>query len=191
MLFHTQQYSPYLYTALSYSLTALFPTAVPTIFIFNNYPQLHCFSHTAVPTISIYSTFLQFNCRFPTAVLTISIYSMYQQLLRRFTKSSTHEIYIYYLPTVALLFHSKQYTPYLYTVRTDGCTAVSHRAVQNHIYINSIFPQLHCRFTHSRTQLIFICSTSPQFQCCFTHRNTHHTYLHYVTMVAMLFHVQE
>jgi hypothetical protein len=210
LLFHTQQYPPYLYRVYTGSCCAVPHAAVPTISIYITYRPLHFSLTTAVPTISIYSTYRPLHCSFThssthhiyiqyvltfalffqtqqylpylytlrtdrytdlshTAVHTISIYITYRRLHCSFTHSITPHIYIQYVPTVALLFHTLQYPPYLYTLRTDGCTALSHTAVPT-ISIYSTFRPLHCSFTRS---------------------NTHHIYIEYIPAVAVLFHTQQ
>jgi hypothetical protein len=104
-----------------------------------------------------------------TAVTAISIYITYRELHCCFTNSSNFQIYIQYVPRVALPFHTQQYAKYLYKVRTEICTAVSQTAVPT----------------------ISIYSTYRQLHCCFTHSSTHHIYIEYVPSVALLFHTQQ
>jgi hypothetical protein len=167
MLFHTQQYPPYLNKARNDSCTAVSHTAVPAISIYTTYRQLHCcFTHssthhiyiqyvtsvallfhkeqyppylytlrnvscTAVSHTAVHTSTFSCTAVSQTAVNTISIYSTYRQFHCCFTQNSTHHNYIQYVPSVALLLHTQQYSPYLYTERTDSCTAVSHTAVPN------------------------------------------------------------
>jgi hypothetical protein len=189
LLFHTQHYPPYLYTVPNDICTAVSHTAVPTLSIYSTYSQLHCgFTHSCthhiyiqyVPTVALLFQSQQYppylytvrtnSCTAVpyTAVFTISIYSKYRPLLCSFTNSSTHHIYIQYVLTVLLLFHTQQYPPYLYTVHTDSFTDVSHTSLST-ISLYSMYRQLHFCFTHSSNQNI---------------------YVQYLPTVALLFHTQ-
>jgi hypothetical protein len=149
LLFHTQQYPPYLYTVRTVSCTAV--------------------SHTAGPTISIYRT--------------------YRQLHFCFTHSSTHHFYIQYVPTVALLFHTQQFPPYLCTVRTDICTAVYTQQYPPFLY--TLCTDSCTTVSHTVVPSIFIYSTYRQLHCCFRHSSSHHIHIQYVLTVALLFHTQQ
>jgi hypothetical protein len=162
LLFHTQQYPPYLYTVRTDRCTAVSPTAVPTISIYFTYRRFALLFLTHQYTPYLYTIRSQiFTAVSHIAVPTVSIYSTYRQLHCCFTYSSTHHIYILYVPTFLLLFHLQQYSPYLYTVRSDIFTAVSTTAVPT-ISTYSTFPHFHCCFTQQYPSNLY---TLPTDNC--------------------------
>jgi hypothetical protein len=168
-LFHTQQYPLYLYPYVP-TIALLFHKQQYLPFLYRVRTDICAAgSHTAVPTISVSIRYRQLHCCFKHSSTTIFIYSRYRQLHSCFTHSSTHHIYLEYVPTITLLFLTKQYPPYLYPKRTGSCTAVSHTAIPT-ISIYSAYRQLHC---------------------CFTHSSTHSIYIQYLLSVALRFHIQQ